>query len=143
MTEKSAKLWGGRFTQKPHETFAEFNDSFPFDKRLFAADVRCSIAHVRGLQRAELLTEEEADAIAGGLTQLLADSAIDPKFFDSTAEDVHSFIESKLIDAIGDVAENDELEMALRAQVLTLPTESDIAREIGRDVDLAAADDAG
>ena len=122
MTERTANLWGGRFTQKPHETFAEFNDSFPFDRRLFAADVRCSIAHARGLQLAGLLSNEEADAIAGGLTQLLADSAIDPKFFDSTAEDVHSFIESKLIDAIGDTgrklhtgrSRNDQVATAFR-----------------------------
>ena len=122
MTDRTANLWGGRFTQKPHETFAEFNDSFPFDRRLFAADVRCSIAHASGLQRAGLLSDEEADAIAGGLTQLLTDSALDPKFFDSTAEDVHSFIESKLIDAIGDTgrklhtgrSRNDQVATAFR-----------------------------
>ena len=122
MTERTANLWGGRFTQKPHETFAEFNDSFPFDKRLVAADVRCSIAHARGLQRAALLSDEEADAITGGLTQLLTDSAIDQKFFESSAEDVHSFIESKLIDAIGDTgrklhtgrSRNDQVATAFR-----------------------------
>ncbi len=40
-----------------------------------------------------------------------------------------------LIDAFGAVAENAGLDPALRAQVLHLPGESDIAREIGRDVD--------
>ena len=39
------------------------------------------------------------------------------------------------IDALGDVAENEALEPAFRAQVLQLPGEADIAREIGRDVD--------
>jgi len=98
------KLWGGRFTQKPHETFAEFNDSFRFDWRLFAADVRGSMAHARGLQRAELISADELDAIIGGLSQLQADSAIHADFFDAPAEDVHSFIESKLVEAIGDAA---------------------------------------
>lgn len=101
MTVKG-KLWGGRFTEKPHETFAEFNDSFRFDRRLFAADVRGSVAHAGGLMRAGLISKDESDAIIGGLTQLITDSAIDPAFFDSKAEDVHSFIEGKLIDAIGD-----------------------------------------
>ena len=122
MTDRSANLWGGRFTEKPHETFAEFNDSFPFDLRLFAADVRCSIAHARGLQRAGLLTNEESDAIAGGLTQLLADSAIDKDFFSRHAEDVHSFIEAKLIEAVGDAgrklhtgrSRNDQVATAFR-----------------------------
>ena len=98
----SDKLWGGRFTEAPHETFAEFNDSFRFDRRLFAADVRASIAHANGIANAGVITRDEADAIIGGLTQLLADSAIDPHFFDSDAEDVHSFIEARLIEAIGD-----------------------------------------
>jgi aminopeptidase N len=44
-------------------------------------------------------------------------------------------VDAKLIDALADVAENDALEPAFRAQVLQLPSEADIAREIGRDVD--------
>ncbi len=103
MTNKPGKLWGGRFTEKPHETFAEFNDSFHFDRRLFAADVRASIAHANGLTRAGVLTDEESAEIVGGLTQLAADHAIDPDFFIApAAEDVHSFIEAKLVEAIGD-----------------------------------------
>ncbi len=39
------------------------------------------------------------------------------------------------IDALGEVADDETLEPALRAQVLQLPGEADIAREIGRDVD--------
>ena len=119
---KSGQLWGGRFTEKPDETFAEFNDSFRFDRRLFAADVRGSVAHAGGLLRAGLISPEESDAIIGGLTQLVTDSAIDPKFFDSNAEDVHSFIEGKLIDAIGDAgrklhtgrSRNDQVATAFR-----------------------------
>ncbi len=41
----------------------------------------------------------------------------------------------QLIDALADVAEDDALEPAFRAQALLLPSEADIAREIGRDVD--------
>jgi argininosuccinate lyase len=122
MTERSTNLWGGRFTEKPHETFAEFNDSFRFDRRLFGADVRASSAYARGLHRAGLLTDEEADAITGGLSQLLADSAIHADFFAAPAEDVHSFIESKLIEAIGDAgrklhtgrSRNDQVATAFR-----------------------------
>ena len=44
-------------------------------------------------------------------------------------------VDPKLIEALADVAENDDLEAAFRAQVIQLPTEADIAREIGRDVD--------
>ena len=123
MTNIKANLWGGRFTEKPHETFAEFNDSFHFDRRLFAADVRCSVGHANGLARAGVITETEAEEIVGGLTQLAADHALDPHFFDgAAAEDVHSFIEAKLIEAIGDTgrklhtgrSRNDQVATAIR-----------------------------
>ena len=39
------------------------------------------------------------------------------------------------IDALADVAENDALEPAFRAQIMQLPGEADVGREIGRDVD--------
>ncbi len=43
--------------------------------------------------------------------------------------------DEKLIDALADVADDDRLEPALRAQVIQLPSEADVAREIGHDVD--------
>ena len=118
----STKLWGGRFTEKPHETFAKFNDSFRFDRRLFAADIRGSIAHANGLSRAGILTNEDADAMIGSLTQLLADSKTDLRFFEADSEDIHSFIEQKLIAAIGDAgrklhtgrSRNDQVATAFR-----------------------------
>jgi aminopeptidase N len=53
----------------------------------------------------------------------------------ASARGVPAEVDSALIDALADVAENDALEAAFRAQVLQLPGEADIAREIGRDVD--------
>jgi aminopeptidase N len=44
-------------------------------------------------------------------------------------------VEPALIEALGDVLDNDLLEPAFRAQVLQLPSEADIARELGHDVD--------
>ncbi|HQZ96296.1 MAG TPA: argininosuccinate lyase [Pyrinomonadaceae bacterium] len=120
---KSGQLWGGRFTEKPDETFAEFNDSFRFDKRLFAADVRGCIAHANGLKRARVITNLEAVSILEGLDELIEHAASDPAFFlHSNSEDVHSFIEGKLIDLIGDTgrklhtgrSRNDQVATAFR-----------------------------
>ena len=44
-------------------------------------------------------------------------------------------VDAEFLDALADVAENETLEAAFRAQVLSLPSEADIAREIGKDVD--------
>jgi argininosuccinate lyase len=120
---KSGQLWGGRFTEKPDETFAEFNDSFRFDRRLFVADVSASIAHANGLENAGVITTEELRAMIGGLEHLLEQEALNDAYFDdSSAEDVHSFIEGKLIELIGDAgrklhtgrSRNDQVATAFR-----------------------------
>ena len=43
--------------------------------------------------------------------------------------------QSELIAALGSIATDDTLDPSLRSQILTLPTETEVAREIGRDVD--------
>ena len=140
---KSGQLWGGRFAEKPHETFAEFNDSFRFDRRLFAADVRASIAHANGLVGAGVLTAAETAEITSGLRALLDAASSDAGFFDgSDAEDVHSFIEGKLIAAIGDTgrkvhtgrSRNDQVATAFR---LWLRDETDAISAFIRDLQSA------
>lgn len=39
-----AKLWGGRFTGKTDPLMEKFNESLPFDKRMWAEDIRVSPA---------------------------------------------------------------------------------------------------
>ncbi|MBA3352231.1 MAG: argininosuccinate lyase [Blastocatellia bacterium] len=119
---ETRNLWGGRFTSKSDETFAEFNNSFRFDRRLFAADVRASIAHANGLVDTGVLTTEEVRQIVGALNSLLERSQDDAHFFDSDAEDVHSFIETKVVALIGDAGKklhtgrsrNDQVATAFR-----------------------------
>src|SRR3954465_411084 len=101
MTE-SRNLWGGRFTGQADVRFVEFNRSFDFDKRLFEADVRASIAHCNGLLSAGVLSLEEADAIRAGLAQILESARSEPEYLnDPSAEDIHSFVESRLVKLIG------------------------------------------
>src|SRR3954466_14897970 len=123
MTKKKAKLWGGRFTEEPNELFREFNDSLRFDCRLFVADVSASIAHANGLRNAGLITDDEGNAIVEGLTVLLEEESTSDGFWrGSNAEDVHSFIEGKLIEKIGDAgrklhtgrSRNDQVATAFR-----------------------------
>ena len=122
MASRSTNLWGGRFSEKPDETFREFNDSFGFDRRLFEADIRASHAHARGLNSAGVLTDGETEQIQSSLGKLLERSRTDDTFFNSDAEDVHSFIESSLVNLIGDVGKklhtgrsrNDQVATAFR-----------------------------
>lgn len=96
MTEK--KLWGGRFTEGSDPQFAEFNSSFRFDRRLFEVDVRASIAYCAALEDAGVLTPDEAARITTGLESVRAEGAPE----ESAAEDVHSFVEVRLVELIGD-----------------------------------------
>jgi argininosuccinate lyase len=104
MSEKrDKKLWGGRFTSEIDPQFAEFNRSFSFDRRLFAADVRASIAHCDGLAGAGVLTAAESDQIKSALKTILERGFSDASYFDELdSEDVHSFVEERLIEMIGD-----------------------------------------
>ena len=105
MSETNAsKLWGGRFTGEADSGFARFNQSFSFDRRLFAADVRGSIAHCDGLVGAGVLTNEEATQIKSALEQILNHGNSDAGYFDElSSEDVHSFVEARLIELVGDL----------------------------------------
>jgi argininosuccinate lyase len=96
------KLWGGRFTGTADPSFAKFNSSFAFDRRLFAADVRASIAHSNGLRSAGVLSGEEADQIVAGLQAILDEAASRADYFDRQAEDIHSFVEARLVEMIGE-----------------------------------------
>ena len=99
----SKNLWGGRFTGEADRGFVEFNRSFGFDRRLFAVDVRASVAHCNGLVSAGVLTAQEATKIKEGLQTILDSGIADPGYFDNLeSEDVHSFVESRLVELIGD-----------------------------------------
>ena len=98
--DESKKLWGGRFAGKTDPGFAEFNNSFRFDRRLFSADVTASIAYCEALERAGVLTADEDGQIRRALAEILAQGNADES---SSAEDVHSFVEARLIELTGDL----------------------------------------
>jgi argininosuccinate lyase len=102
MTE-SKKLWGGRFEGKIDPGFAEFNNSFRFDRRLFEVDVVASIAYCQTLENAGVLKAEEGTQIRDALRTILKSGMDENYFNDSTTEDVHSFVEARLIELTGDV----------------------------------------
>ena len=100
---KGKNLWGGRFTSGVDPSFAEFNNSFTFDRRLFEVDVRGSVAHCNALLAAGVLSGDEADKIKVALETILERGRVGASYFDEMeSEDVHSFIESRLVELIGD-----------------------------------------
>ena len=101
---RNTNLWGGRFTGETDRGFADYNRSFGFDRRLFAVDVRASIAHCEGLAGAGVLTGAESNEIKSALQAILDRGQTDASYFDEpNSEDVHSFVEARLVEMIGDV----------------------------------------
>jgi argininosuccinate lyase len=98
------KLWGGRFKGESDPAFADFNNSFRFDRRLFEADVVASIGYCKALEGAGVLSAEEGSQIRGALDAILEKGRDSEDYFnDSSAEDVHSFVEARLIELTGDL----------------------------------------
>ncbi len=102
MVDKPDKPWGGRFSE-PTDTFVEaFTASVSFDQRLYAADIRASVAHAQMLHATGVLSADEADSIETGLGEIR--SAIDAGEFEwsDAFEDVHMNLEAELTRQIGD-----------------------------------------
>jgi argininosuccinate lyase len=138
---ESKKLWGGRFEGKIDPGFAEFNNSYRFDRRLFEADVTASIAYCQALENARVITAEEGTQIRDALATILKSGADEVH----SAEDVHSFVEARLIEMIGDVGRKLHTGRSRNDQVATdfrlwLRRSIDELTEIIRDAQTALLD---
>ena len=97
-------LWGGRFTQGPDQRFKDYNDSLKFDYRMALEDIEGSIAWADAIFKAGVLTEQENTDLKKALNELLAEVEKD---IDSIAtagdEDIHSYVERRLIEKVGNL----------------------------------------
>ena len=96
-----AQLWGGRFTKETDQLVYNFNASISFDKKLYAQDIRGSIAQVMMLAKQGILTDAEKDQIIEGLEGILSDIERGKLVISEQCEDIHSFVEATLIERIG------------------------------------------
>ena len=81
-----------------------FNASFSFDRRLYAADIRGSIAYAAALARAALISQQEAADLAGGLRRVLEEFENDTFQPRPGDEDIHTAVERRLGELSGPVA---------------------------------------
>ncbi len=97
------KLWGGRFTKETNELVHNFNASLSFDSKFYKEDIEGSIAHVTMLAKQGILSEPEKDTIIKELENIKLEIKEGKLLFDESKEDIHSFVESILIDRTGDI----------------------------------------
>jgi len=98
------KLWGGRFEAKTDEAMERLGASLDVDWRLYEADIRGSMAYTRALSRVGILTEEECSEINQGLERILEEFESDAFVVSPGDEDVHTAVERRLHELIGEVA---------------------------------------
>ncbi|WP_269931178.1 argininosuccinate lyase [Aminobacter sp. HY435] len=103
MSDKKAsnQMWGGRFASGPAAIMEAINASIGFDKKLYAQDIRGSVAHSEMLASTGIISSEDQQKIAHGLNTILREIE-DGKFaFSTRLEDIHMNIEARLADLIG------------------------------------------
>lgn len=96
------KLWGGRFTKETNQLVHNFNSSISFDQKFFRQDIQGSIAHATMLAKQGIISDKEKDLIVNGLLKILEDIENGSLEISDDYEDIHSFVEAKLIEIIGD-----------------------------------------
>jgi argininosuccinate lyase len=97
-------LWGGRFAGPTDALMKRFNDSIGFDRRMYDADIKGSIAYAGALVQTGLITPEEHDQLVAGLAQVRAEFDADDFQVKSGDEDIHSAVERRLGEITGPVA---------------------------------------
>lgn len=98
-------LWGGRFKSQLDQAAFRFSSSFDVDKRLLREDIFGSLVQANMLHKIGILTTDERDQIHSGLNQI--EREWNEGKWTPTAEhfeDIHSAVEFRLKEIIGDPA---------------------------------------
>ena len=96
------KMWAGRFQKTLDKKADDFNSSLRFDCRMYAQDIKGSMAHATMLAKQGILPQSDVDLIIDGLEGILKDIDAGKLTFDCDAEDIHMFVEAELTKRIGD-----------------------------------------
>ena len=114
------KLWGGNYIGVRTRAFWEFNRSFPFDRRLLAEEIAASRAYVRALGRCGAIPARRGrQRSTAGSAQVLANARQDPRYLELDVEDVHSFVEKRLGEIVGELAGQAHLGRSRNEQTVT------------------------
>ena len=101
---KSSKTWGGRFAKPTDPRMERFSASVHVDGRLWAQDVRGSVAHARMLASRGIVTSAEGEQLVKGLEQIALELESGTLLLDPALEDVHTNIERRLGELVGPLA---------------------------------------
>jgi argininosuccinate lyase len=118
----AAKSWAGRIAEPTAAAVEAFTTSLPFDRQLYPHDIAGSVAHVRALVRARLLTRRDGARLERALGAVRRELERGRFRFRAADEDIHMAIERRLIELLGPLGErlhtgrsrNDQVALDLR-----------------------------
>ena len=97
------KMWSGRFRQPLDPEFEQWQRSFPFDRKLLVYELAASRAHANTLRAADVISADELQQIIFALQEIAKRAGQEEAYLnDPEAEDVHHFVEKKLVALIGE-----------------------------------------
>ena len=109
------------------------------DREFFLHDIEASKAHVEGLLRINLLTDEESQSLVRELDVLAADFSAGTFVLDVRFEDGHSAIEARLIDRLGALGGKVHTGRSRNDQIL-VAVQVETAEGLANTAKIAAAD---
>lgn len=101
----AGKPWDGRFSEKTHRIVESFTASIDVDKRLYSYDIEGSIAHLKTLEKAGIISEDETATLIQGLAVIKREIDHGRFEFDESLEDIHMHIEARLLQEVGKAAQ--------------------------------------
>jgi argininosuccinate lyase len=119
MSGDEVRLWGGRFGAGPAEAFDRLNASLDVDRRLWPQDVAASRAHARMLGACGIISAEDAEAIDDGLVRVAEELADGTFAFREGDEDIHTAVERRLTELVGDAGRRLHTARSRNDQVVT------------------------
>lgn len=127
---------GGRFKGGTDPIMEKFNESLWFDKRMWAQDIRGSIAYAKSIAKVGIITQAEADMIVGGLEKVQEEWANGTFEIKAGDEDIHTANERRLTEIIGPTggklhtgrSRNDQV--ATDTRLWTVEAERDILQDL-------------
>ncbi len=96
-------MWSGRFSKELDSVADDFNSSIRFDSRMYAQDIKGSMAHASMLAMQGIISKSDLEKITAGLESILDDINTGVLKIDMNAEDIHMFVEGELTRRIGEV----------------------------------------
>ena len=97
-------LWGGRFAQQPDQLAFNLNASLSVDQRMALQDVDGSRAWADAIYKAGILSDEEHASILSGLDTVRKEFSSGEFSFLPSDEDIHTAVERRLTELIGEAA---------------------------------------